>query len=331
MAEIVFSEYQSIGLGPHLHKMKTAVIFGWHGPDVQEARRQCQSQVELTGGIPFTVKEKKLVLPIGGKYKHLGSWSREDGKPCTDIAVKMACMRRAAQRLKRHVICNPAIAKPVRLGVAHTHVMPTGEYSAGAWASMTQVDQARLHRTAMDVDRMVDGSQRASPQAIAATGIVVKKDVEIMRGLEVMSPRCRNSYARIRVLCLVLEKKRTELLALLVAGYDCEKSCLKVVVSDLSWAATVVPKLGSMAGASVAGWVKHIIQFRAQTLLAMKERFAQWSARPTVEAAAEPIQRQVTEGVWRRRQCGIVKDSGRAFANHMRSEHGIGRAARRKV
>ena len=105
---------------------------------------------------------------------------------------------------------------------------------------MTQFEQANFHRTVMDDYRMVDGSQRASPQAVAATRIVVKKDGEIMKDLEVMSPRCSISYPRNRLLCQVLEKKRTDLLVLLVAGYDCDKSWLRVAVNDLTWAVTVL-------------------------------------------------------------------------------------------
>ena len=110
----------------------------------------------------------RLVIPIVTRYKHIGTGTRASGSTCSDVAVKMASIRSASKALSKCVLRNPDIAVDVKVMVAHSHILPKGEYSSGLWPAATQGDEQRITRVITDVYRAADGCSRGAPGIVAA-------------------------------------------------------------------------------------------------------------------------------------------------------------------
>ena len=104
-------------------------------------------------GVTFGFMGKQLIMPVACQYTHASCVSRSDGEPTTDIVCKMACIKSAYGKLKKHVLCSPQIPTDIMLSVAATHVFPTGEYAAGGWAQLSSVDESKVTRAITDVYR----------------------------------------------------------------------------------------------------------------------------------------------------------------------------------
>ena len=141
-----------------------------------------------------------------------------------------------------------------RLGVVSTHVLPKGEYGMGEYHDIAAGDLSRYSRSVVDVYRIVDGSQRMSSEAALAKGVKVSIDAEVVSRLKVMLPSLRLRYLRLRMLCQVISRGRTDILTLLVAGVRARKSWLRSVLADLDWVSRLVPKLSEMIASSPAQW-----------------------------------------------------------------------------
>ena len=129
-------------------------------------------------------------MPTCSNYKHVGCRARADGKYCSDITARTCAMRSVTHKLKKHVLANNDIDRPVRVGVAHSRYFPCGEYSSGGWSKHTAAEESRVRRTIRDTYRIIDGSIRQDP-ADAGSGrtVVVKIDADVIAGLGVMLPR----------------------------------------------------------------------------------------------------------------------------------------------
>lgn len=220
MATAVFDEYTRAGLKLHLHAKKTCAVFSLIGPGKVAAAEDIGQRVEAEGGIEFDLRGTKLVLPVAASYKHVGATTRGDGKHNTEIVMKMATMRKQTNKLRNHVLANPQICKEIRVGVVHTHILPTGEYASGAWHHITAADAVKVNRAVCDVYRQVDGSTRREPDA----SVTAETDAQVIADCGVMSPSHRMVYARIRTLCHIVARGRADLLTLLFAGRKAAKS-----------------------------------------------------------------------------------------------------------
>ena len=123
----------------------------------------------------------------------------------------------------------------------------------GGGDSVIWCEASIYHRTIMDVHRIVDKSVRMAPEAAAATHTSIKADWEVMWDLGIMAPVHRLRSLRIRMFTQVLGRRRIRILTVLVAGVKAEKSWLRVVLTDLAWAAGNVPQLEDMT--MVPDWV----------------------------------------------------------------------------
>ena len=75
------------------------------------------------------------------------------------MAFKLAAMRGAAAKLRKHVPANVAVPVPVRISAAYTHIFPVGEYFAGGWTALNGAEKGMHHRTVSDILRIIDGSR----------------------------------------------------------------------------------------------------------------------------------------------------------------------------
>ena len=140
MAQVLFEEYERVGLALHLKSNKTALVVTWRGPGVGGARIKLAEMKSMHGGIPFVANGKARVLPETSKYKHVGSTARGDLKVSTDVVIKAASIRQASKKLKKHVLTNTAIPVATRTSVLHTHAFATGEFSSGGWTTLSKTE-----------------------------------------------------------------------------------------------------------------------------------------------------------------------------------------------
>ena len=154
--------------------------------------------VEQHGGIPFQSRGGNFVLPTGHRYKHVGSLTRDDSKMCTDVSYNMAAMRGSAKKLKTLVLANDAIEADTRVGVAHTHVMPCGEYGSGCWTRLTINEAQIVHRSVADVYRSIDGSNRRKTEP----GVAIRTDLQVFSRLGVMSRRAGYALRELGCWCM---------------------------------------------------------------------------------------------------------------------------------
>ena len=234
-APILFEEYTRAGLELHLHPGKTAALISWHGEGTTDATLAVAALVGNFGGIPFQAYGQDFIMPVAGKYKHVGSISRTGDKVCSDLSAKVGAIRSAKQSLEPFVLGNVDIPKDVRVGVAHTHVLPTGEYSSGGWGIMTEAETRRYNRAIVDVYRTIDKSERKPLGAVALTGNV-KTDSKVVADLGVLSPYARLAFARIRMFAHIVFRGQTDLLTILHEGRNATKSWMRALEADVAWA-----------------------------------------------------------------------------------------------
>ena len=185
--------------------------------------------MEAKSGLPFEAFGVPLTLPVDIKYKHVGRWARSDMKCNTDSVGKAASIRTAGAKLKKNVLANGGIEVRTRLSVVDTHVLPTGEYGAGSWVGTTAAELSLYHRAVVDTYRIVDGCSRMSPDAARAAGIAIKRGEVVLKDVGAMLPVFRLRYFRIRLFTLILQRRDTRILRLMVAGRAADKSWLKLV------------------------------------------------------------------------------------------------------
>ena len=190
------------------------------------------------------------------------------------------------------------IEKPVRMGVLNTHVYPAGEFGVGTWANLTD-----SFGHASDMLRIVDGSCRVSPEVARAIGTLIKSDAEVVRGMEVVSPKHRLRYLRVRLFMQVLQRRHTGLLSILWAGRKCANSWIRAVLNDLAWAAGVVPKWSEMSDAEDHVWIAYLFKFQVAALRTMWEGLVALSAR-IPEPSALPVPGQAIDAIWTCGECG---------------------------
>ena len=104
--------------------------------------------------------------------------------------------------MSKCVLRNPEIAVDVKVMVAHSHILPKGEFAAGLWPAVTKGDQQRITRVITDVYRAADGCSRG-PKDIAEN---IKSDSQVIADLGILSPMCRVVFARVRMLALILSR-----------------------------------------------------------------------------------------------------------------------------
>ena len=172
--------------------------------------------------------------------------------------------------------------KDVRLGVAHTHVIPSGDFGAGIWHTMTQADQAKVSRAITDVYRLVDGCKRAAPGA----GVAIKTDSQVVIDLQVMAPLHKILFARIRILFHIALRRRTDLLCLLHACKKDSSSWYALVKADLEVVAACTHKLSEMRGATMGAWLAYFCRNGKKALLPIKEAFIGMTASQSSTVAA---------------------------------------------
>lgn len=282
LVQAIFKAYRRYGLELHLHAKKTCAMFSISGAGREGVMRRLEHLKKHEGGIQFAVGENVLKLPISGDYKHVGCHTQASAKVSADVTCKMAAMAKAASMLERFVLANKGIPEDVRLGVAHTHVIPCGDFGAGIWHTMTQADQAKVSRAIMDVYRIVDGCKRAAPGA----GVTIKSDAQVVADLQVMAPMHRVLFARIRILFHVALRKRTDLLSLMHACKSDQKSWYTQVLSDLSLVAASAPKLSEMREASMGDWLAYFCRNGKKALLPIRDAFTGMAATPGAAANA---------------------------------------------
>ena len=108
-------------------------------------------------------------------------------------------------------MANEDVATVVRVGVAATHVFPCGEFAAGTWAALTEIDSSKVNRTIVDISWIIDGSVRTAPDAAQS----IKAGARVIVDLQVISPAHRIKFSRIRLFCHIVMRKRTDVLTLL--------------------------------------------------------------------------------------------------------------------
>ena len=96
------------------------------GKGKQQAEAEMMETVQLHGGIPFSDGGQMFAIPVTRRYKHVRCIKRPGNISSADTVVKMAIIRRAAKPLKNYVFRNPDLPVSVKIGVANTHVLPTG-------------------------------------------------------------------------------------------------------------------------------------------------------------------------------------------------------------
>ena len=137
----------------------------------------------------------------------------------------------------------------------HNYVLLTGEYGAGCWANLTLQDSQAIHRTEMDVYRIVDGSARQKPRE----GLSIKSHLKVAADLGVMLPANRVVFARIKLLTHVLKRSRADILTLLYTGRKAKQSWLAAVEADLIFVAAITPNLADLRHAELATWIKFLL------------------------------------------------------------------------
>ena len=243
----------------------------------------------------------------------------------------MASMRTADTKLRKHVLCNPAVAKVTRLKVTHTHVTTTGEYGAGTWTGIRGTDAACHHRTVLDVYRMVNKSQRMAPAEAAKLNVKIQSDAEILRELEVMAPAHRVQIARPRLFTQILRRQDVPLLTLLVAGRKDPRSWLRLVFADLTWFGIIDPKLSELQRAKESTWVRRLIKYPTQTIASVTAALVKHAQVIVIPDEGSDAEVEDDGQVWTCGTCGAVKHSKQAYATHMAVRHNERRPARRKL
>ena len=246
-----------------------------------------------------------VVMPIAAGYKHIGCHTRADSKYSTDVVTKMAAICKATWKLKRHVLSNKQVAKDTRLAVAHTHAVSCGDVAVGGWTRLTQADQARVNRAVTDTYRIVDGSVRAAPGQTHA----VKSDVQVGADLGVMSPDCRLVLARVRLLCHIIIKQKTDLMCLLFESIGVSGSWMATIMTDLEWIAYATPKLKEVVHANLGQWVRFLHTAGKKAIEVVKVALIDHTAAKDISAASGSIP-QVPGGVSGDWQCG---ECGKSF------------------
>lgn len=167
-------------------------------------------------------------MPVADRYKHVGSISRTGGKVCSDLAAKLGAVRTAKQALGSFVLGNLDIPRDVRVGAAHTHVLPIGEYSSAGWGAMTEAEKRKYNREVVDVYRTIDKSGRKPPGAVANIG-AIKTDAKVIADLGVLSPPARLAFARIRMFAHIVHRGQTDLLTILHEGKGATKLWIRAL------------------------------------------------------------------------------------------------------
>lgn len=325
IAQICFEEYTRGGLSLHLKPTKTAAMISWIGPGRDAAARACADVVAINGGIPFWAGGVRMVIPIVTRYKHVGSGTRASGSTSSDVAVKMACIISTAKSLSKCVLRNPDIAVDVKVMVARSHILPTGEYSSGLWPAATKGDQQRITRVITDVYRAADGCSRSAPGVAAA----VKSDSRVIADLGLITPVCRVLFSRIRMLALMLSRGSGDILVVLHAGKQDSRSWYKVVEADLAWLPFCSSKLASLKNATMAEWCTFLCTFGSKAMALIKEALKEFSkSEAMAEGADNHGDLGAAVGLWPCGICGEANASAALLGCHMWSIHGIKRWAR---
>ena len=242
----------------------------WTGDGITAAKHDLEALVAAEGGIPFMDRTRRRILPTADRYKHTGCWSRGDAKPSSDVKAKMATIRNAGTKLRKHILANKSITTQNRVSAAHTHVFPTGEYGTGTWTSLTVAEKGNYHRTVTDIYRVVDGSSRMSPEAARVTDTAIRPDVEVIKRLGVMRPLHRIIVARFRLFLQLLAHGDVALMTILVVGLKAPRSWLACVIADLTLLSAVVPKWSDMRFASPDAWVTFLKAYPKQSIQAVQ-------------------------------------------------------------
>ena len=132
-------------------------------------------------------------------------------------------------------------------------------------------EQTLYHRAVADSYRIVDGSQRMDPAAALATKAEVRTDAQVFQRLKVMAPRHRIVFAQFRMLVLLAKNRGVHVLALLVEGRGAARSWYGMIVADLAWVASAVPKLDDLQFSHARQWMAHLEKYHKQTLAVIKE------------------------------------------------------------
>ncbi len=107
------------------------------------------------------------------------------------------------------------------------------------WTQLTAIEEAKFSRAVTDVYRVIDGSVRADPGVVDpnrddyAAVMAVKSGMQVVKDLGVMLHRLRIIIARGRMLAMVLDRSRADLMTLLVAGRAYDRSWIRTVEADL--------------------------------------------------------------------------------------------------
>ena len=107
--KFLVEEYRRAGLELHVKKCKTCVVMSCNVEGREAKAKACEEIVARHGGLPFAAATGVCYLPVDHEYKHVGCWSRADGKQSIDVATKMCAIKGSAAGLKRHVLANKSL------------------------------------------------------------------------------------------------------------------------------------------------------------------------------------------------------------------------------
>jgi hypothetical protein len=163
--------------------------------------------------------------------------------------------------------------------------------------------------------------------------VVVKTDAQVIADRGVMTPLHRMVFARVRMLCHIVARGRTDLLVLLYAGRTAAKSWYQTVVRDLEWIAATSRKLEDMRTADIGDWVKMFSKLGTRALAPVKEALVEKAKDDAAGTAISAVPGVAVVGNedFRCDECNLEFATNQAMRVHNARKHLKLRWARRKV
>ena len=297
---------------------KSNFVFRFFGPGAKAEREYLENvlnnriQFRLVGGAESSIEAIDI-------YKHLGSKIGVGSSNKPEIVTRMAVVTTKTFKYRKPILQNEGITIERRISLAQSLMFSSGLYNASVWPTPNAQEMRAIHKPVLAVYRAISGNTYSTKP-----GYVHIPDVDVIKKLGAPPPLSLVRVARFRLAIRIARSHPTEIVALIIAGRQANRSWLSSLILDLDWAAANDSRLTYFVDKPIAIWWQWLRNFPKEARTILGEVALKAGGDDAVlPARVMRIVPVAQNFVYRCPECGKLEHLKQSMAVHRWKRHGV--------